>query len=72
MIGSNDEWPMELRVKKNFTVSIADISTIEIDGIFDEDEILYNVAAKFDPEYVYENGELDKWALNNGYILDDK
>lgn len=71
MIGSNDEWNIELSVKENFTISVEDAYTVKIDGTFDENEIVMLVLDKYNPEDLYINGELEKWAEENGYILDE-
>ena len=36
--------------------------------VFDEDDLAYYMSTEFNPEDIFNNGELDAWALENGYV----
>lgn len=43
-------------------------NNIEIDGVYSESNILSYVAGTFNPGEVFDTGQLETWAEDNGYV----
>jgi hypothetical protein len=72
MISGNKKWNLELELTEGFVIFVKDAYSVSVRGDFDKDEILYQVSEYFPPEDVYQNGELEKWAEENGYLLEEE
>ncbi len=71
MINKNDEWNLDLEINEDFSIAVKDLRTCTVSGAFSSGEIQYLVTEKFSPEELYVNGELEKWAEDNGYKLEE-
>lgn len=66
----------EARIKSNrygFVTVIAEDPKIDelISGIHKDDILEWILGEGFNPEEIFTNGELDKWAEENGYVKDN-
>lgn len=67
--GSNDAGIANI-ISNMFSSDNLRITDIELHGDFSE--ILLYVQENFSPEDVFDNGELDDWAIEHGYIKEEE
>lgn len=57
-------------IAEKIRAGIMSIVDIEIDGDFSD--VLNYIQSNFDPEDVFDNGELDDWAIEHGYVKEEE